>query len=150
MTSPERPLRAGTRSWATRVAVLSGCVALGLALQSVVSAHLESIQALARHDAVQARAELAFLLRAVAIGVFGLTGALGVVMIASCRRAIEAGRYPPPGAWSFGSQGVVTGPRALLLARVNMALAVTLIACSLAGGALTWYAAARLLACRAP
>jgi hypothetical protein len=147
---PAAPLQRGARFWTSRVLLLGGALGLGLVLQQLLSDRLAAIQALSRHDVVQARRELAFVLRAAAIGVFGWTGLVGVMMIACCRRAVAAGRFPPPGPWSWGAMRVVTGARALTLARLGRALGYALVLCSLAGGSLTWYMAAQLLACRAP
>jgi hypothetical protein len=138
------------REWVLRVLVAAGAVALGLVLEHALSARLAAIETLSRHDVLRARAELAFVLRGVAAGLFGLTTALGVLLMGASRRALAMGCFPPPGRWSWSGSRVVTGPRALRLARVSLALAGALVACSLAGGSLLWYLAARLLACRAP
>jgi hypothetical protein len=130
-------------------ATLALAVALGLALQQVLQARLDEIQALASHDVIRARAELAGILRGVAVCVFGSTGALGVAIFASGRRGFREGRFPPPGVWSWGARRIVTGPRARTMARAAMGLAVALVLVSLAAGALTWYIASVLLACRA-
>ena len=136
------------RAIGIRLAVIAGAVALGLALQQVLGARLAEINALAQSDVIRARAELATILRVAAVGVFGLTGGLGVAMFLSGRRALAEGRFPPSGAWSFGAMRQATGPQALKLARLSIALAALLVVCSLAGGALTWYMASVLLACR--
>lgn len=149
MSIADPQLARGRRFWATRALTLAGALALGLLLQHGLAARLEALQSLAREEPVRARAELAFLLRVVGSGVFGFTGVLGMAMIEACRRAIEAERFPPPGAWSWSAARIVTGPRARRLALAAMGVAVTLVACSIAGGALTWHMAARLLACRA-
>jgi hypothetical protein len=144
------PQPAGSRRalW-IRLAAIAGAIGLGLALQQVLGGRLAEIDALAKSDVIRARAELAAILRVVAVGLFGLTGVLGVAMLASGRRALAEGRFPPSGAWSFGAVRHSTGPRALRLARASIAAAVALVVCSLAGGALTWYIASVLLACRA-
>src|SRR5262245_60638827 len=137
------------RAIGLRLAVIAGAVALGLALQQVLGARLAEINALAQSDVIRARAELAGILRGVAVGLFGLTGGLGVAMLAAGRRALAEGRFPPTGAWSIGALRQTTGPRALRLARASIAAAIALVLCSLAGGARTWYRASVLLACRA-
>ena len=144
------PQPAGSRRalW-IRLAAIAGAVALGLALQQVLGARLAEIDALAQSDVIRARAELAGILRVVAVGLFGLTAGLGVAMLLSGRRALAEGSFPPSGAWSFGALRQTTGPRALRLARASIAAAIALILCSIAGGALTWYMASVLLACRA-
>jgi len=149
MTSPDVPISGKPRSWATGCATLALAVGLGLALQHVLQARLDEIQALANHDVIRARAELAGILRAVAVGVFGSTGAVGIAIFASGRRALREERFPPSGAWSWGAARIITGPRALAMARAAMVLALALVLLSLAGGALTWYIASVLLACRA-
>jgi hypothetical protein len=128
--------------------VIAGALALGLALQQRVGARLAEIDALAQSNPIQARVELAGMLRVVAVGLFGLTGGLAVAILDSGRRALAEGRFPPRGVWSIGAVRFATGPRALRLARASIALAVLLFLCSVAGGALTWYLASVLLACR--
>ena len=132
-----------------QVLALGGAVALGLALQRVLGARLEEIEALAAHDVVAARLELAFLLRVASSLVFGMTAAVGAGMLASSRKALAAGVFPPPGVWSWGARRTVGGPRARTLARVSIALGTLLISCSVAGLALVFYMAERLLACKA-
>jgi hypothetical protein len=149
MTSPDLPIPARPRSWMAVCATLALAVLLGLALQHVLRARLDEIQALASHDVIRARAELAGILRGVAVAVFGSTGALGVAIFAAGRRAFREERFPPPGPWSWGARRVVTGPRARAMARAAMGLALALVLLSAAGGALVWFIASVLLACRA-
>lgn len=149
MTSPALPIPAKPRSWMAVCATLALAVLLGLALQHVLRARLDEIQALASHDVIRARAELAGILRGVAVAVFGSTGALGVAIFAAGRRAFREERFPPPGRWSWGARRVVTGPRAHAMARAAMGLALALVLLSAAGGALVWFIASVLLACRA-
>jgi hypothetical protein len=149
MTAPTPPLARSPRFWVSRLAVLAGAVAAGLALQGVVAARLAEIQALAAEDVLRARAELAGLLRVGGALLFGLTTAVGVSIAASSRRALAEGRFPPSGIWSWGATRVATGPQAAALARVGLGLGALLVVCSLVAGALTWYLAAVLLACRA-
>jgi hypothetical protein len=150
MTASHPPSAGVRRAIWTRLAVIAGAVALGLALQQVLGARLAEIDALAQSDVIRARAELAGILRVVAVALFGLTGWLGVAMLVSGRRALAEGSFPPSGIWSWGSgRQAATGPRALRLARAWIALAIALILCSVSGGALTWYMASVLLACRA-
>ena len=139
----------GARHWVPRLAVLAAAVALGLLLQRVVAARLAEIQALSAENVIRARMELASLLRVGSVLLFGFTGATGLVIVASSRRALAVGRYPPPGVWSWGATHVYTGPRALTLARASLVLGALLIACSATAGGLVWYVAATLLACRA-
>jgi hypothetical protein len=149
MTSPDLPIPARPRSWMAVCATLALAVLLGLALQHVLRARLDEIQALANHDVIRARAELAGILRGVAVAVFGSTGALGVAIFAAGRRAFREERFPPPGPWSWGARRVVAGPRARAMARAAMGLALALVLLSAAGGALVWFIASVLLACRA-
>jgi len=149
MASPDVQISGKPRSWAIAGATLALAVLLGLALQHVLRTRLDEIQALAGHDVIRARAELAGILRVVAVAVFGSTGALGIAMFASGRRALQEGRFPPSGVWSWGAVRIVTGPRARTMARVAMGLALALVLLSSAGAALTWYVASVLLACRA-
>ena len=149
MTSPDVPISGKPRSWATACATLALAVVVGLALQHVLRARLDEIQALASHDVIRARAELAGILRAVAVGVFGSTGALGIAIFASGRRGLREDRFPPSGVWSWRAGRIVTGARARTMARAAVGLGLALVLLSFAGGALTWYMASVLLACRA-
>jgi hypothetical protein len=147
--TPAQPAGLRRALWA-RLGVIAGAVALGLALQQVLGARLAEIDALAKSDVIRARAELAGILKVVAVGLFGLTGGLGIAMLAAGRRALAEGRFPPAGSWSFGAaRQPATGPRALRLTRAWIALAAALVLCSVAGGAFTWTMASVLLACRA-
>ena len=132
-----------------RLAALALAVALGLILQRVVAARLQEIQALASQDVIRARAELAALLRVGGALLFGFIAATGLAIVASARRALATGQFPPPGIWSWGTRRVTTGPRARTLARTSLVLGAMLVACSAAGGGLVWYVASVLLACRA-
>jgi hypothetical protein len=149
MASPQVKISHKPRFWATACTALAVAVALGLALQHVLQTRLDAIQALATHDVIRARTELAGIFRIIAVGVFGSTTALGAAIFAASRRAIREERFPPSGTWSWRSARVVAGPRALALARAMTALAVALVVLSIAAGALTWYMASVLLACRA-
>jgi len=137
----------GGRFWAARALVLAVAIVLGVALQQVLKARLSEIQALAKSDVIRARGELASLLRAGGGGFFGVTTALGFMLINASRRAIREERFPPPGM-SWGATRVFTGPQGRRIALVSLAIAITLVICSLAGLALVWHMAAALLACR--
>jgi hypothetical protein len=128
---------------------LAGAIGVGLALQHLLARRLGELDALARTDVLRARAELATLLQVIAVAVFGLTGAVGVSVIVSCRRAAALQSFPPPGVWSWGTRRVVSGPAARRLARLGVALGALLFAASAAGGGLLWYMAAVVRACRA-
>jgi hypothetical protein len=150
MAAPSPPLARSWRPLATRLLVVAGAVALGLALQQVLAARLAALQELAETDVLAARRELAFVFRAVAIGLFGLTGGLGIAIVLSCRRALAEGRFPPSGALAWGrARAVVTGPRAQRLAQTGLVLGALLVLCSAAGGGLLWWMARTLLLCRA-
>lgn len=149
MATPELPSRAVRALVLRRLLVLGAAVVLGLWLQRILQARLEGIVALSQADMLAARAELAHLLQLVGTAVFGLTGALGIAFAVSCRRPGEALRFPPRGVLSLGATRVTTGPRAQTLTRIGFGLGVVLFAASLAGGALIWYVASVLLACRA-
>jgi hypothetical protein len=149
MASPNVQTAGRSRAWLRPLATLALAVALGLALQQVVQSRLDAIQSLAAQDVIRARRELAWMLQLVAVGVFGMTGALGILLCIASRQAHREQRFPPSGRWSWRSTQVVTGPRARVLARTGIVLALALVALSIAGGALTWYAASVLLACRA-
>jgi hypothetical protein len=149
MTAPSAQPSSSRRFWLRRVLVIAGAIALGLALQLALGAHLASIEDLSRRDVVAARAKLAIVLEVVSIGVFGPVAGLGVLLALASRRALAQGRFPPPGRWGFGSARVFEGERARRVARLLLATAVVLVVCSLAAGALTFSMAAALLACRA-
>jgi hypothetical protein len=141
--------RVDRRALVLRLVVLAAAIGAGLVLQHLLSRRLEELDTLARTDVLRARAELATLLQVIAVLVFGLTGALGVSLVVSCRRAVAAERFPPPGLWSWGARRVVSGPAARRLAQLGLALGVLLFAASAAGGGLLWYMAAVVRACRA-
>jgi hypothetical protein len=149
MSAPGTCSESPRRTAALRLLVIAGAIGVGLCLQHLLAARLEAIEALARDDLIAARAELAGLLRVVGALVFGATAGVGISMLLACRRALEAERFPPPGAWSWGAVRITTGPRARTLARLGMGLAVALVGLSAAGGGLMWILGARLLACRA-
>jgi hypothetical protein len=132
-----------------RLLLLAGAVALGLLLQQVLSARLEAIVVHSKSDMIAARAELALLIRAVGLIVFGMTAALGAAIAWSCRSPRTAERWPPPGVLSYGQRRVVNGPMARTLTGVGLALGLLLLAASAAGAGLVWYVGAVLLACRA-
>jgi hypothetical protein len=149
MATPELPSGALRPLLLRRLLILAAAVAVGLALQRVLAARLEAIVELSHRDMLAARAELAHLFQLVGTAVFGLTGALGVAFAWSCRKPAEARQFPPPGLLSYGAHRLTTGPRAQMLTRIGFGVGVALFAASLAAGALIWYAAAVLLACRA-
>jgi len=139
---------ASRRTLALRLGVLCGAVALGLVGQQMLGAHLVQIETLSRTDLLGARAELARVLEVSSVVVFGLTGGVGVALLASLRRGLALGQFPPPGLLSWGARQRLTGSHAALFTRVGMALALTLVLASCAGGALVWHMAAVLRACR--
>ncbi|MFI5316474.1 MAG: hypothetical protein ACHQ6T_12295 [Myxococcota bacterium] len=149
MTDPPTSAAPARRGLLTRLGVLAGAVAVGVALQRLLAAHLQSIQDLSRTDMLAARAELARLFELASVCVFGLTGALGVGIVLSSRRSLALLQFPPPGAWSWGSRRVVTGLPARKMALAGVGLGVTLVLASAAGGGLLWYMATVLRACRA-
>lgn len=148
----ETPLSPGSprRALLARLGLVAVAVVAGLALQSLLSAQLAGIDARAKTDLLGARAELARIFEIASVAVFGLTGALGVVIVLACRRSLALLEFPPPGAFSWGSgRAVLTGPRARNAAWVGIALGVALALASAAGGGLLWYMAQVLRACRA-
>lgn len=148
-TAP-RPTDGGSwRHWAPRLLVLAGAVAAGLALQTVIRARVDGIQALAASDVIAARAQLAHLLQVVGGGVLAITTAFGVALFVAARRAVATAVFPPPGVWSWGAPRTVTGPRAVTFGRLMLALAAALVACSLTGLGMVFFIAQRLLQCRA-
>jgi hypothetical protein len=149
MTAAPLPVAQSRRYWLSRLLVLAGAVAAGLLLQRVVAARLEEIQALSAENVIRARYELAGFLRIGGAVLFGFTAATGLAVCLSARRALAVGRFPPPGIWSWGAARVETGPRALTLAKISLALGALLVACSAAGSGLVVYAASVLVSCRA-
>jgi len=148
MAAPDAQLPRGGRFWAHRILLLAFAIALGLALEQVLTTRLTEIQALAKNDVIRARAEFASLLRVGGGGFFGLTTALGFLLINASRRAIREARFPPPGMLSWGATRVFTGTPGRRIALASLAIAITLVICSLAGAALVWHMAAVLLACK--
>ncbi len=133
-----------------RVGAVVAAVVLGLVAHYLLTAHLLRIQELSQTDLLQARAALARVLEVASVVVFGLTGSIGVSLLVSMRKSLAQQRFPASDLWSWGSRRqAVTGPRSRALARFGMALAIALILASCAGGALTWYVASVLRACRA-
>ena len=149
MTAPAATPPRSLRPLLARVAVLALAVAAGLFLQRALARELDAIRVLAETDVLAARAQLAAWLRIGGAALFGLTGAIGVSVIASSRRAIAEGRFPPSGPWSWGAARVVTGTPALRMGWIGIGLGAALVLCSAAAGALTWTMGAMLLACRA-
>jgi hypothetical protein len=149
MAAPDVQIARRPRAWLPLALALVVACGLGLGLQHVVAGRLDEIEALAQHDVIRARAELAQILRIVAVGLFGMTGALGVAMLVSGRRASIEGRFPPSGVFSWSARRVLSGDPARSMARASIVLGALLVACSLAGAALTWHMASVLLACRA-
>ncbi len=132
-----------------RFAVVAAAIALGLVAQHVLSAYLWQIEELSETNLLEARASLARVLEVASVVVFGLTGSLGVTLFLAMRRSLALARFPVSDLWSFGSRRQPTlGPQARAWARAGMALAIALILASAAGGALGWYMAAVLRACR--
>jgi hypothetical protein len=146
--TPATPRTSGIARLA-RFAVLPGAVAIGLALRRLLTQHLVTLQALAQTDPLGARARLATEVRFGGLGLFGLTAALGVSVITTSFRGRRLAHFPPPGVWAWGGARTVTGPAARRFAYVGMLLGSLLVVCSLAGSAVTWQMAERLLACRA-
>lgn len=134
---------------ASRLLVLAAAVAIGLALQAPLTRYLESLQALAATDPMRARAALAQLFRFPMLGLFAVTGGLGVHLVATSRRALRLGVFPPPGRSSGGAPRRFEGDAARRVARFLLVLAALLIAASLAGAYVSWQIAERLIACRA-
>jgi hypothetical protein len=150
MSTTAPPPGARWRPLAARLGVLAGAVALGLALQGVLTARLEAIAALTDSDVVAARRDLAFLMRAIALPVLALTAGLGMVIALSCRHALAEGRFPPTGARAWGRTArTMTGPPARRVARLGIGLGATLFVCSVAAGGLLWWMTYVLLLCRA-
>lgn len=128
--------------------VLAGAVVLGLVLQELLGAYLAQIVALAEHDKLAARAELARVIRGVIGGACALTATLGLALAYACRRPSAAECFPPPGLLSLGARHRLTGPRARTFTRIGLALGLALCATSIAGVGCAWYLAAVLEACR--
>jgi hypothetical protein len=149
MTAPVATPPRSLRPLLARIAVLALAVAAGLFLQRALARELDAIRLLAETDVLAARAQLAAWLQLGGAALFALTGAVGVAVVLSSRRAIAAGRFPPPGLWSWGAARVVTGDAARRMGRIGIALGAALVLCSAAAAALTWTMGAVLLACRA-
>lgn len=129
--------------------MLAGAVVVGLLLNHFFRDHLAAYRALAAADPIAARHQLASEIRIGGLGLFLLTGALGASLIAAARRAHRDERFPPEGMWGWGAQRILTGAPARRAAGAGLVLGATLLACSLAGAALSWELGTSLLACRA-
>jgi hypothetical protein len=149
MTAPDVQVMSNSRLIRQRLGLLAVAFALGGVAYLGMEDYLTSLQALAEHDVIAARAKLATVFRAMALGLFPLTGGLGVFLAFACRRSFELGRFPPPGAWGFGTARVFQGVAARRIAFGMLVVAIALVLCSIAGSALAWVMADRLLACRA-
>lgn len=151
MSSAGAPSRSAAPAIALRLAVVAAAVLVGLGLQQLVTARLEEIQTLAASDVLRARAELAGLMRWVGGSALLLTAAFGLLMVASCRRALALDRFPPPGllGWGVAAGAVLSGPRARRRARIGMGLGAALVVLSLTALGLLGYVSKVLLACRA-
>ena len=132
-----------------RIAVVIGAIGLGLVAQQLLLTYLWQIEELSETDLLGARAALARVLEVGSVLLFGLTGSLGVTLLVTLRRGLLLDRFPVSDLWSFGSRRSPSGPGSRTRMRVGIALAIALILASCAGGALTWYIAAVLRACRA-
>jgi hypothetical protein len=132
-----------------RLGVLALVIALGLVLQGWLVGFLEQIQLRSKTDMLGARAELAGVFQWGGLLLFGLTAATGVGVVATCRRGLALGVFPPPGLWSLGGVRQLTGPRARNALWVGIALGVLLVVTSAAAGGLAWYMGMVLRACRA-
>lgn len=149
MSSTHPDARNARLALLARLGLVVLAIGLGLVLQQLLRAYLADIQDEARTDLLGARAELARVFQALGIVIFGTTGFAGVSIVLACRRAARELVFPPPGLTAWGGARQVTGPRALLLARVGMGLGGTIVAASAAGAGLAWHIAAVLRACRA-
>jgi hypothetical protein len=132
-----------------RLVALAGAVAIGLVLQHVLRRHLTTLQALSAIDPFGARARFAAELRFGGLGLFALTTVVGVSVISTSLRGFRLAHFPPPGMWASGHDRPVIGPAARRVACAGLVLGLLLVACSIAGAAVTWQMAERLLACRA-
>jgi hypothetical protein len=149
MAAPDAQLAGNWRLVRQRLLVIALALALGGVAYLALGDYLTSLSSLAETDVVAARAKLAVVFQALALGLFPLTGGLGVFLVAACRKSFALDRFPPPGAWGFGATRVFTGAAARRVAFAMLVLAIALVLCSIAGAALSWVMAERLLACRA-
>ena len=150
MSAPHAQLPGNWNAVRRRLLLIGVALALGGVAFAVMTEYMASLQALARTDVLAARAKLATLFRAMALGLFPLTGAIGVFLAGACRRSFAIDRFPPPGSGAFWQGGrTFTGPAARRVATAMLVLSILLVVCSIAGGALSWWIADRLLACRA-
>ncbi len=132
-----------------RVLALFIGLALGAVSYVAMAHYLESLQTLALHDKLAARAKLATLVRAMALTIFPLTGGIGLAIANTCRRSFAIDRFPPPGSRVFQTSRSFTGIAARRVAFAMLVLGIALVLCSVAAAALSWVMADRLLACRA-
>ncbi|HEY2388855.1 MAG TPA: hypothetical protein VGK30_18005 [Candidatus Binatia bacterium] len=137
------------RALARRVPVIVGAIAVGLVLQLLLRRHLADLQLAAASDPIAARSQLAGELRIGGLALFGLTALLGVAWTVTAIQGWRIGRFPPRSSWLWTETRVFTGPGARRVAVVGAVLGLALVACSLAGMALTLEMVTRLLTCRA-
>lgn len=144
------PIPPRSRAIIVRLGVVAAAIALGLALQEVLSERLEAIAIGAERDVVAARRELGMLMRAVCIPVLALTTAIGVSITHSARCALREARFPPTqgSLWNRGGR-VLTGAAALRKAAIALCLGLALVLCSLSAAGLVWWITRVLLLCRA-
>jgi hypothetical protein len=140
--------RHGSSVWA-RLGIMLAAIAIGLGLNVLLQRHLATLQMLAATDPIAARARLAHEVRIGGVALFALTAALGLSLMHASRIALRVLQFPPPGPWGFGAARTISGPAARPLAFAGIVLGSMLLLCSLAGGALSWEMATRLLTCRA-
>ena len=135
------------RAAALGLAITAGCLVL-MAWGGLVwsETYLERMAALVASDPEQARLRVARDLRLFAV-FQGLTlwGA-AALLVRYGYRGLRTASMPPPGAWVLEGQRVLTGPRAVVAAKVLCLLAGVVALLALVVGALIWRIAGGALA----
>ncbi len=109
--------------------VASALAAVGL---RYLAGYLGALEPQSEEELRQATAQALTLARAI-LGLVGVAGAaLAVHLLHLSRRALAAGRFPPPGARVLSDTPVLTGAAARRTGRQGIALAVLLLGVGLA------------------
>lgn len=150
MDSTTAPPAPRARSLVVWFGVVVAAVAVGLLLQEALAARLAEIAVRAEQDVVEARRELAVLMRAVFFPVLSLTTVIGAILIGSARSALREARIPPSESRLDRRAGtLLTGAPARRRAGLALGLGVALVVCSLSAAGLIQWITRTLLLCRA-
>ncbi len=123
------------RDWRVRViaiVALAAIAALAWVIGGAVQRHVAELQALAASDPHAAARRAAVTLRVLlALGIAGNAAVAAYVAWIGIR-VVSSDRLPPPGSWIIKGRRVYTGKYAGRIGRLFIALALVLVAASLA------------------